>query len=227
LADILGKPMFWHVATQARKCRKLARVVLATDDERIARAARRLQVTAVMTHRGHRSGSDRVLEAAERLGVAAQTVVVNIQGDEPALNPNMLGQLLRPFESPATGVATLAKRAATKEALNPDRVKVVFGRTGEALYFSRAPVPYANRAGEAEVFIHLGIYAYRLDALRRFAALPQGRLEKAEGLEQLRFLENGIPIRVVVTRYSSIGVDRPEDIARAARIITRRRKPGA
>jgi 3-deoxy-manno-octulosonate cytidylyltransferase (CMP-KDO synthetase) len=214
--------MFWHVATQARKCRKLSRVVLATDDERIARAARRLHVPAVMTRRGHLSGSDRVLEAADRLGAAGETVVVNIQGDEPALNPIMLGQLLRPFESRQLEVATLAKRGSVEEARNPDRVKVVFSRSGEALYFSRAPVPHSRGADGPEVFVHLGIYAYRLDTLRRFAALPPGRLEKAEGLEQLRFLENGIPIRVVLTRYSSIGVDRPEDIARAVRIIARR-----
>jgi 3-deoxy-manno-octulosonate cytidylyltransferase (CMP-KDO synthetase) len=222
LADILGRPMFWHVYAQASKCCALGRVVLATDDARIAAAARALKVPWVMTRGDHRSGSDRVLEAADRLGVAAEAVVVNIQGDEPALNPRMLGQLLKPFGSPQVAVATLARRGTAREVLNPDRVKVVFSRTGDALYFSRAALPHARGSDTPVVYIHLGMYAYRLEALRRFAALPAGRLEKAEGLEQLRFMENGIPIRVVATRFRCIGVDRPEDIAPAARIISRR-----
>ena len=221
LVPILGKPMFWHVYQRARGCPALSRVVLATDDPRIAAAARQWQVPVVMTRSDHPSGTDRVLEAAEQLGVPEDAVVVNIQGDEPALEPSVLTALLAPFEAPGTRVSTLARKLDPEEAANPDRVKVVFGVQHQALYFSRAPIPFA-RDGQARQprYGHIGLYAFRLEALRQFVALGPSPLETTEKLEQLRLLENGIPIQVVFTRHRSIGVDRPEDLAAVTRLLT-------
>ena len=220
LVPILGKPMFWHVYQRARQCPALSRVVLATDDPRIAAAAQKWQVPAVMTRCDHPSGSDRVLEAAEQLGVPEDAVVVNIQGDEPALEPSVLTALLAPFADPGTRVSTLARDLGLEDAANPDRVKVVFGVRRQALYFSWAPIPFA-RDGQTRQprYGHIGLYAFRLEALRRFVALGPSPLETTEKLEQLRLLENGIPIQVVLTRHQSIGVDRPEDLATVTRLL--------
>ncbi len=212
LADILGRPMFWHVFHRASLCPALARVVLATDDDRIHSTARRLLTPSVMTRKDHPSGTDRVLEAAERLGVPDDAVVVNIQGDEPLLEPEMIGELVEPFRDPAIRVATLARPIPAGEAGNPDLVKVVFGRGGKALYFSRAPIPHPRDREKADHYGHIGLYAFRMDALRQFVSLGPGRLEKIEKLEQLRLLENDIPIAVALTDRTSIGVDRPEDL---------------
>lgn len=221
LADILGKPMFWHVYRRSCRCRQLSRVVLATDDERIAAAAAALGVPAVMTRSDHPSGTDRVLEAAEQLQVPSDAVVVNIQGDEPALAPQMLGQLVAPFARPETRVATLVRRAAPADVAGADAVTVTFSHTGRALYFSRAVIPHAREeAGDASgVYEHVGMYAFRMEALRTFVALGPSRLEKIEKLEQLRLLENDIPIRIVVTEHVSADVDRPEDIEAVARLL--------
>ncbi len=219
MADILGKPMFWHVCERARRCRTLDRVVLATDDERIFEAARALEVPAVMTRRDHPSGTDRVFEAAVRLRVPEAAVVVNIQGDEPALDPGMLDELLAPFDAAPVQVATLAREVSAAEAQEPDLVKVVFSRSGRALYFSRAPIPYVRDADPQRYFGHIGLYAYRLEALRRFVALEPSGLEKAERLEQLRLIENDIPLHVVVTTRLSMGVDRPSDLPVVTRLI--------
>jgi len=228
LADIAGMPMFWHVYHRAARCPEFARVVLATDDERIAEAARKLDVPFVMTRPDHESGTDRVYEAACQLGGDAalpdDAVVVNIQGDEPALDPRMLSQLVAPFAAGAGSdqvrVTTLAMAIDAAEAASPDRVKVVTAANGDALYFSRAAIPFARDGGahtgengEGPGYLgHVGLYAFRLEALRAFTQLPPSRLERRERLEQLRLLENGIPIRVVPTTYRTHGVDRPEDI---------------
>lgn len=212
LADILGRPMFWHVYQRALGCPLLGRVVLATDDRRIHDAALRLSVPVVMTRADHASGTDRVLEAAQRLGLPEEAVVVNIQGDEPLLAPQMLTQLLEPFADPAVQVTTLAAKIDAAEAARPDRVKVVWTRAGNALYFSRSVIPH-DRDGCGEGYWgHIGLYAFRIPALRRFAALGQSELERREKLEQLRLLENDIPIYVVPTLHETLGVDRPEDI---------------
>ncbi|MES9997398.1 3-deoxy-manno-octulosonate cytidylyltransferase [Desulfovibrio aminophilus] len=208
LADILGRPMFWHVHRRASLCPELKRVVLATDDERILDAARSLDVSALMTRADHASGTDRVLEAALALGVPDDAVVVNIQGDEPALDPAMLSELVAPFADPDVLVATLARALDPEEAPSPDRVKVVLDRKGNALYFSRAAIPW----GEGGHLLHVGLYAFRMEALRRFAALEQTPLEIREKLEQLRLLENGIPIRVALTDRAAHAVDRPQDL---------------
>ena len=220
LAPILGKPMFWHVFQRASQCPELERVVLATDSRRIANAARTQGVPCVMTRADHPSGTDRVLEAAEGLGFTESAVVVNIQGDEPALHPEMLSELLRPFRSADVQVATLISAMPPDQAEDRDQVKVVVDNRGNALYFSRATIPHARDAQTAVVYRHVGLYAFRMAALRRFVALGPGRLEQIEKLEQLRLLENGIPIRTVLTRHRSLGVDRPEDIDIVARWLT-------
>jgi 3-deoxy-manno-octulosonate cytidylyltransferase (CMP-KDO synthetase) len=222
LAMILGRPMFWHVWSRASACPDLARVVLATDDERILRAARDLGVEAVMTSPDHASGTDRILEAATLLGIGDEAVVVNIQGDEPALDPAMLSELVGPFADPAVRVTTLARRLAgvdLEQAGHPDRVKVVWTRQGQAMYFSRLPIPYARDPERAAYWLHIGLYGFRMSALRRFAELGPSPLEQTEKLEQLRLLENGIPIRVVPTERVCHGVDRPEDIPAVTQIL--------
>jgi 3-deoxy-manno-octulosonate cytidylyltransferase (CMP-KDO synthetase) len=208
LIDILGKPMFWHVYQRALESGCLEKVALATDDTRIAAAAKSLDVPVIMTRDDHPSGTDRVLEAARQLDVPADAVVVNIQGDEPALNPEILQELLAPFSDPTTP----AVKISAEEAKNPDQVKVVFSRAMDALYFSRSPIPYDRDGQLPDYYGHIGLYAFRMACLENFVTLDQGELETIEKLEQLRLLESGIPIRMVITRHRTIGVDRPEDI---------------
>ena len=212
LAEILGKPMFWHVYDRASKCPEIDRIVLATDDSRIFNAAEKLKVPAVMTRPDHPSGTDRILEAAKKLAVTDHQIVVNIQGDEPLLAPEMLSELLIPFQSEETLVTTLARKIDATEAQNPDLVKVVISRSGQALYFSRSSIPYQRSEYHGSPLGHIGLYAFRFETLKRFVAAGPGELEQSEKLEQLRLLENDIPIRVVLTKHKSVGVDRPEDI---------------
>ena len=212
LVLIHGKPMFYHVYTRASQCKSLSSVMLATDDERIMAAAKTWQVPAVMTRQDHASGTDRILEAAEKMGLPDHSVVINIQGDEPALDPEILTQLVRPFDNPDIHVTTPIKKIDATEAQNPDRVKVVFDNNNNALYFSRSPIPFHRGDDEATYYGHIGLYAFRMNALKQFVRLGTGRLEAAEKLEQLRLLENNIPIHVVHTEYQSIGVDRPQDL---------------
>lgn len=225
LADILGKPMFWHVYQRAAQCALLDQLVLATDDARIQNAAQALDVPVVLTRADHASGTDRVLEAARALRAEPESVVVNIQGDEPALDPAMLDELLAPFTNPAVRAATLATPLDPEEAACPDRVKVALAKDGRALYFSRAPIPYDREGTGANFLLHLGLYAFRMEALECFAALPPSPLEQREQLEQLRFLENGIPMYVNVTSRRCHGVDRPEDLAAITGIILREHTP--
>jgi len=173
----------------------------------------------VMTRADHPSGTDRVLEAATQMNLPADAVVINIQGDEPALEPAMLAELVRPFSEPQVQVTTLARRINAREAASPDQVKVVFTQNGMALYFSRSPIPYQRDAQKVQFYGHIGIYAFRIQALKKFVALDQSRLEVTEKLEQLRLLENNIPIHIVLTEHQSMGVDRPEDIETVSKII--------
>lgn len=219
LVDISGKPMFWHVFTRASICPELSQVFLATDDERIESAAKALDVPVVVTRSDHPSGTDRVLEAATILNLPEDAIVVNIQGDEPLLEPAMLTELVQPFVSPDIEVTTLARKIGQSKAGNINQVKVVFSKTGKALYFSRLPIP-CYRDGQEELFFgHIGLYAFRMNALKKFVSLGPGRLETAEKLEQLRLLENDIPIHVVLTKHKSIGVDCPEDIKTICEIL--------
>lgn len=223
LADILGRPMFWHVYQRAIQCPLLGKVVLATDHHRIYSEACRYNIPVVMTSADHESGTDRVLEACETLSLPEDAVVVNIQGDEPLLEPDMLTSLVEPFSDPDILVATLAAKISPEEAKNPDRVKVVWTRTGYALYFSRSLVPYPRDGGEASYWGHIGLYAFRMPVLRLFKNLGQSELEKREKLEQLRLLENDIPIYIVPTEHRSLGVDRPEDLERVVAMLSEKK----
>ncbi len=218
LADILGKPMFQHVYERALKCRLLNQVILATDDSRIFNAAQNINIPVVMTSSEHASGTDRVLEAAGIINAAEDSIIVNIQGDEPLLEPEMLDQLLNPFVSdPEVNITTLARSLNRNEAKSRNIVKVVFSRSGKALYFSRNLIPWSDE--QISCFAHIGIYAFRMNYLERFNTLDRSRLEEIEKLEQLRLLEADIPIHVVLTEHVSHGVDTFEDIANVIKIM--------
>ena len=220
LASIMGRPMFWHVYQRAIQCPQLDRVLLATDDERIRQSAEALNVPVVMTKTGHPSGSDRVLEAARSIDTSDESVIVNIQGDEPALAPPMISQLLEPFTRSSTLVTTLARRIGAGTAADPNMVKVVIAEGGSALYFSRTAIPWqSENTSNPTYYGHIGLYAYRKNVLERFVLLGPSHLERTEKLEQLRLLENGIHIRVVVTEYASFGVDCPEDLESVAKLM--------
>lgn len=219
LAPILGKPMFWHVYNRASKCDQLNKVVLATDDTRIFSAAQEENAAVLMTSEKHTCGTERVLEAAQKLQVPPDAVVINIQGDEPTLDPTMLDELVAPFRSPDVQVTTLAREIHYEEAKNPDVVKVVLANDSKGIYFSRAPIPFPRDGKNDGFHAHIGIYAFRMQTLENFVGLKPGILERKEKLEQLRLLEHGIPIHVVKTTFKSHGVDRPEDIDRVTEIL--------
>ena len=215
LVDILGKPMFQWVYERAASCSSLEKVWLATDNEQIYDAAHKRKIPVIMTNPDHLSGSDRILEAAEILKLSKDSIIVNIQGDEPALDPKMVASLLAPFCRKEVGVTTLARNIDAEQAANPDRVKVICSSEGRALYFSRARIPHARDASESynDYLLHIGLYAYRLPILRRFTSMPSSPLEQIEKLEQLRLLEAGINVHVVLSDYQGFGVDHPDDVA--------------
>lgn len=224
LADILGRPMFWHVYQRALECSSIREAYLATDHERIYRSAVDLDVPVFMTSKAHESGTDRIMEAARKMDLDPECIVVNIQGDEPALEPGMLDQLLVPFVSASqANITTLVRSIDSATAENPDVVKVVISETGRALYFSRSLIPYSQDR-QGSFLGHIGLYAYRMEYLKKFSSLGPSPLEKSEKLEQLRFLEADIPIHVVQTEHVSHGVDRPEDISRIVKMLKERRK---
>lgn len=213
LTPILGKPMFWHVYHRAVQCPELNKTVLATDDARIFAAAKAYDIPILMTSAEHTCGTERVLEAATLLQAEDDAVILNIQGDEPALNPAMLSQLSAPFSNPQTLVTTLAHNISREEAVNPNQVKVVISNSQQALYFSRAQIPFPRDGHHDSYWGHIGLYGFRMKTLREFMGLDHSFLEKQEKLEQLRLLENDIPIHVVITEHQGYGVDRPEDVA--------------
>jgi 3-deoxy-manno-octulosonate cytidylyltransferase (CMP-KDO synthetase) len=221
LADLAGRPVIAHVVERARRARGVDVVAVATDDERIARAAERAGAEAIVTGDAP-TGTDRVAEAARRLRPAPD-VVVNLQGDEPLIEPEAIEALVAAM---TTGVpmATLARPLAEGELGRPQVVKVVTDQRGDALYFSRAAIPHRRAGGESPLArAHVGIYAFTAAFLQEFAALPPGRLEVEESLEQLRALEHGHRIRVADTRYAGFGIDTPEDLERARAILAARR----
>jgi 3-deoxy-manno-octulosonate cytidylyltransferase (CMP-KDO synthetase) len=220
LADIAGRPMIEHVYRRASAARSVSRVIVATDDRRIADAVERFGGEAMMTSPAHQSGTDRLAEAAAALTC---DVVVNVQGDEPLLDPRAIDAAVAPFVAdPHLEMTTLRRRIADAEELhNPSVTKVVVDEDGFAMYFSRAPIPY-TRAGQpaAQAWAHVGLYAYRRSTLMRLASLPPTPLERAEALEQLRALAHGIRIKAVETSHAGIGVDTPEDLARVREMLT-------
>ena len=212
LRDIAGKPMIVRVYERALQARLVQDVVVATDDERIRAAVEAHGGHAVMTRADHATGTDRLAEAAARM--TDYDLIINVQGDEPLIEPSVIDALVEPFLADETLTMATAKTEITDEAEqeNPNNVKVITDVNGNALYFSRARIPSARVPG-AKVYKHIGIYAYRRDFLLAYARMAQTPLELSESLEQLRALENGYRIRVVETDAVFIGVDTEEDLA--------------
>lgn len=221
LTLIQGKTMIRRVWEQAQKAHALAAVAVATDDERIVNEVLSFGGTVILTESSHPTGTDRcreALETAESTGTRYDAVI-NIQGDEPFIDPEQINLVASCFADPSTQLATLIKRLQlTEDLLNPNIIKVVISYTGEALYFSRSPIPHfrgeetADWPAKATYYKHIGIYGYRADVLRQITELEQGALEKTESLEQLRWLQNGYRIRVRETHSESRSVDAPEDL---------------
>jgi 3-deoxy-manno-octulosonate cytidylyltransferase (CMP-KDO synthetase) len=213
-----GRPLVVHVLENAARARSADRVVVATDDERILAAVRDAGGEAVLTSPDHRSGTDRVAEAARGLPGG---VVVNVQGDEPELDPEHLDRLVAALDAdPEAGIATLAAPAGPGDDASPHVVKVVVAGSGRALYFSRSPIPY-HRDEAVPRLRHAGVYAFRREALEAFVRTPPTPLERAESLEQLRALESGVAVKVVVVDRVAPGIDTPEDYAA---FVARRRE---
>jgi 3-deoxy-manno-octulosonate cytidylyltransferase (CMP-KDO synthetase) len=219
LRTIAGKPLIGAVYEAVRSSPLLADVLIATDSEEIMSVCRERGWKGQLTSHEHRSGTERVHEISSR---AAADIYINVQGDEPMVRPEQIASLLRVMLNPAVQVGTLMTPAADVDISNPNAVKVVTDLSGRALYFSRATIPFDRDSTRPRYFKHLGLYAYRKPALDRFVGLPESSLEKSERLEQLRFLENGIPIYVGLTPHDSIGVDTEEDLQRVIEILRKR-----
>ncbi|MBR1469972.1 MAG: 3-deoxy-manno-octulosonate cytidylyltransferase [Prevotella sp.] len=223
LAMLGGKTVIQRVYEQVAKV--IDEVFVATDDDRIFREVERFGGRAVMTSTHHRSGTDRIEEAVGKIGTQAD-VIINVQGDEPFIQTSQIETLCRQFDDPTTQIATLGKPFATMEAAeNPNSPKIVVDNNGFALYFSRSVIPFVRGTERSEwlekfpFLKHIGLYAYRRDVLREITQLPPSLLELAESLEQLRWLQNGYRIRVGLTDIETIGIDTPEDLARAEEFI--------
>lgn len=218
LADLNGKPLIQWVWSAVSSTALFAEVIVATDSAEIMQTVEGFGGKAVLTRIEHASGSDRIAEAAA--GLDAE-IIVNVQGDEPLIDKQSLQALLQAFTDPDVQISSLMTALLETEQLNDSNVvKVVVDGKSNALYFSRAPIP-CNRDGISSVdyWRHIGVYAYRREALLRFVSLPVGKLEAVEKLEQLRALENGLPIRMVATDYQGIGVDTPADLKRVAELL--------
>ncbi|MCP4909493.1 MAG: 3-deoxy-manno-octulosonate cytidylyltransferase [Bacteroidetes bacterium] len=221
LVDIAGKSMIQRVYDQACKAHLVSQVIVATDDERIFKHVEDFGGVVMMTDTNHLNGTTRCNEVLDIISKSGKQfdVVINIQGDEPMIDPKQIDKVAKLFNYEGTQISTLAKRIETAEDLyNDNIVKVVFTNDKSALYFSRQPIPHErnhkkdNWIDHNEYYKHIGIYGYRSNILSKIVTLPQGKLELAEGLEQLRWLENGIRITVDVTDFESIAIDAPEDL---------------
>jgi 3-deoxy-manno-octulosonate cytidylyltransferase (CMP-KDO synthetase) len=226
LALLGNKPVIQHVYEQASSV--LSDVWVATDDDRIREAVEKFGGRIVMTRADHKSGTDRIEEAAEKTGTQAD-VIINIQGDEPFIQPSQIKTLMQLFDNADTQICTLGKHFENIEAVNnPNSPKIVTDKQGFALYFSRSVIPYIRGAQDNEwlshfpFLKHLGLYAYRREVLHEITQLPQSSLEIAESLEQLRWLENGYRIRVGLTDVETVGIDTPEDLQRAEEFLKSR-----
>ncbi len=224
LVSLGGKPMIQRVWERASQAQRISRVIIATDDERIRQAAAGFGAEAVMTRSEHRSGTERVAEVAIHVSGQPEDVFVNVQGDEPLVEPEAIDTLVESIESEeGVAVSTLmVPIAKPADIMDPNIVKVVLDFDGNALYFSRAPIPWV-RDREAPVHVkhmkHLGLYAFKREALLDFPTLPVGDLERVEQLEQLRWMENGYKIRVAETVHDSVSVDVPSDVERVEKLL--------
>ena len=230
LALLKGVPMIQHVCHQVAKAATVERVIVATDDKRIFDVVSSFGGEAMMTRADHPTGTDRLAEVAAKLDAQ---VIVNVQGDEPLINPQMIDQAVRPLlEDPKLKMGTLASRIdRIEDFYSPNVVKVVRNSAGDALYFSRAPIPWprdldrdqlAERLAEVGLYRHIGLYVYRRDFLLDYPGMPQTPLESLENLEQLRALESGVRLHVAETGFSCHGVDTPEDLERVERLMAGR-----
>jgi 3-deoxy-manno-octulosonate cytidylyltransferase (CMP-KDO synthetase) len=221
LADLDGRPMIEHVYRRVSAAPIVSEVIVATDDLRVATRVHDFGGKVRLTKATHETGTDRLAEIAASLDC---DVVVNVQGDEPLIDPRAIGELVAPFVADRTiQMTTLYRRIHDPAELgNPNVTKVVIDRGGFAMYFSRAPIPYLRdpRGGWPPLYRHIGLYAYRRSTLLVLASLEPTPLERAESLEQLRALEHGIRIKAVETRYESFGVDTPEDLEQVRRLLT-------
>ena len=228
LAMLGGKPVIQRVYEQVASV--MTDVIVATDDQRIYDVVEAFGGRVVMTREDHKSGTDRCYEAYQKSGVACD-VVINVQGDEPFIQPSQIRALQVCFDEPSTQIATLVKPFSEADGLqalrNPNSPKVVVSDDKRALYFSRSVIPFLRGVPEEEwlkqhtFYKHIGLYAYRTETLREITQLPQSTLEKAESLEQLRWLDNGYVIRVGETHVETIGIDTPDDLRRAEEFLTK------
>ncbi len=230
LVDICGKPMIQHVYERTSQVSMLDQVIVATDDVRIQEAVLTFGGQVRMTSSEHPTGTDRLAEVAEQLDA---DIIVNVQGDEPLIQPQMIEQVIQPLlEAPEVAIGTLKyKIERLEDLLNPNIVKVVSDISERALYFSRSPIPYVKGVdlqqegfGVVDFYRHIGLYSYRRDFLLTFITLPSTPLERAEGLEQLRALEHGYIIKVIETHSESVGVDTPEDLHEVLKLMREHKK---
>lgn len=214
LTDILGKTMIRRVYEQASRATSLDEVIVATDDERILRHVNAFGGRALLTSPNHQSGTDRCAEVLEKM--PGYALAVNIQGDEPFIDPSQIDLLCSCFDDRDTAIATLVKKIRSAEELeNKNTPKVVFNTRHEAIYFSRHSIPFLrDTTADPDYYKHIGLYAYRTDTLAAISRLPVSPLERAEALEQLRWIENGYRIRIAVTDIETLAVDTPEDVLR-------------
>lgn len=220
LRDVLGTPLIGVVYEAVRSSALLSDVIIATDCDEIMSLCRQHGWNARLTSSQHRSGTERVHEISN---TETAEVYINVQGDEPLVRAEQIATLLQVMENPAVQVGTLMTPAAVEDIANPNAVKVVTDLSDRALYFSRATIPFDRDNTNPKYFKHLGLYAYRKAALDTFVSLSESVLERSERLEQLRFLENGIPIYAGETPYDSVGVDTEEDLGRVIKILKTRR----
>lgn len=220
LREIAGRPMLAHVVEAARRCSQLADAIVATDSDEVLAVCKKNGWRAEMTSSAHRSGTDRVWEVAQR---TLADVYVNVQGDEPLARCEHISALLQPMQDSRVLVSTIKTPCAAADVSNPNAVKVVTDLAGRALYFTRATVPFdRDNSGTVRRFKHLGFYAYRREALEKFCSWPESELERAERLEQLRFLDHGVEIHVAESSFDTVGVDTEEDLRRVEAILRAR-----
>jgi 3-deoxy-manno-octulosonate cytidylyltransferase (CMP-KDO synthetase) len=222
LAEIAGKPMIQHVVERVRASTQPIEIVVATEDDRIMKAAESFGASAIITRSDHKTGTDRVAEVAAHIPA---DIYINVQGDEPLIDSGAIDRVIESMaDDEAIQIATPCSEITLQpNIMDPNVVKVVLDFDGDALYFSRAPIPWVRDTGgkvAARHLKHIGLYGYRRDTLLEFPTLPPGELERLEQLEQLRWMENGFKIRVVETEYDAVSVDVPADIAKVEKILS-------